>query len=207
MSSIISSKEIYDSLDLLFPNAKCELVYHNLFELLVCVVLSAQTTDKAVNAVTKQLFNKYPSSYELAKANIVDVKEIIKSIGLSSTKAKNIIALSQELNDKFNGIIPNTLNELESLPGVGHKTASVVLCEGFKIPAVPVDTHIFRIAHRLGISDGKTVEAVEKDIAKSFEKDKWCQLHILLISFGRYICKAKNPDCLNCPFNGRCNNQ
>ena len=207
MSSIISSKEIYNNLDKLFPNAKCGLEYNNLFELLISVVLSAQTTDVAVNKVTKTLFSKYPDSYKLARANLEEVKEIIKSIGLANNKAKNIILLSKELNDRFNGIIPSNLKDLESLRGVGHKSASVVLCEGFKIPAVPVDTHIFRIARRLGISNGKDVKEVENDIKQMFDEDTWCHLHHLLIAFGRNICKAKNPNCDECPFNDKCKNK
>ena len=207
MSSIISSKEIYNTLDKLFPDAKCGLDYHNNFELLISVVLSAQTTDVAVNKVTPNLFKKYPDSSKLANANFDEVKDIIKSIGLSNNKAKNIINLSKELNEKFGGKIPNNLSDLESLSGVGHKTASVVLCEGFKIPAVPVDTHIFRIAHRLSISNGKGVEAVEKDIKDLFDKSTWCHLHHLLIAFGRNICSAKSPKCERCPFSDKCINK
>lgn len=204
MSSIISSKEIYDSLDKLFPDAKCGLEYNNLFELLISVVLSAQTTDISVNKVTPALFEKYPTSYELANANLEEVKDIIKSIGLANNKSKNIINLSKELNERFLGIVPNNLDDLESLSGVGHKTASVILVEGYKTPAVPVDTHIFRIANRLGLSNGKTVETVEKDIKDKFDESTWCHLHHLLIAFGRNICTAKNPKCDVCPFSDKC---
>lgn len=207
MSSIISSKEIYDKLNSLFPDAKCGLDYHNLYELIVSVVLSAQTTDVSVNKVTKVLFKKYPDVTSLSKANIEDVKRIIAPIGLANNKSKNIIALAKAINDKYNGIIPNSIDELESLPGVGHKTASVVLVEGYKIPAVPVDTHIFRIANRLGISNAKTVQGVEEDIKELFDEDTWCHLHHLLIAFGRNICSAKKPKCDLCPFSDKCENK
>lgn len=207
MSSIISSKEIYSTLESLFPDVKCGLNYHNLYELIVSVVLSAQTTDASVNKVTIDLFNKYPTIDNLAKANIDEVKAIISSIGLANNKAKNIINLAKELKNRFNGNVPSNLEDLESLPGVGHKTASVVLCEGYKIPAMPVDTHIFRIAKRLGLSNGKDVTEVEKDLKATFDKDCWCKLHLLLITFGRNICSAKNPKCINCPFYNKCMNK
>ena len=207
MSLTVSSKYVYDKLDKLFPNAKCGLNYNNLFELLVSVVLSAQTTDVAVNKVTPTLFSKYSDAFKLAKAKLEDVKKIIAPIGLSNSKAKNIIALSKELVERFNGAIPNTTNDLESLPGVGHKTASVVMVEGYKIPAMPVDTHIFRIANRLGISSSDNVKGVEEDLKEYFDKSTWCHLHHLLIAFGRNICTAKKPKCDECPFSDICINK
>ena len=207
MSLTVSSKYVYDNLDKLFPNAKCGLNYSNLFELLVSVVLSAQTTDVAVNKVTPTLFSKYPDAFKLAKAKVEDVKKIISPIGLSNSKAKNIVALSRELVERFNGAIPNTIADLESLPGVGHKTASVVMVEGYKIPAMPVDTHIYRIANRLGISNSDNVKGVEEDLKEFFDKSTWCHLHHLLIAFGRNICTAKKPKCDECPFSDICINK
>lgn len=207
MSLTVSSKYVYDKLDKLFPDAKCGLNYNNLFELLVSVVLSAQTTDVAVNKVTPTLFNSYPDAFQLAKAKLEDVKKIIAPIGLSNSKAKNIITLSKELVERFNGAIPNTTSDLESLPGVGHKTASVVMVEGYKIPAMPVDTHIFRIANRLGISSSDNVKGVEEDLKEYFDKSTWCHLHHLLIAFGRNICTAKKPKCDECPFSDICINK
>ena len=207
MSLTVSSKYIYDKLDSLFPDAKCGLNYNNLFELLISVVLSAQTTDVAVNKVTPTLFKFYLDASKLAKANVEDIKEIIKPIGLSNSKAKNIISLSKELVERFDGAIPASIDDLESLPGVGHKTASVVMVEGYKVPAMPVDTHIFRIATRLGISNGKDVKAVEEDLKEFFDKSTWCHLHHLLISFGRNICTAKGPKCDDCPFRDICINK
>ena len=207
MSLTVSSKYVYDKLDKLFPDAKCGLNYNNLFELLVSVVLSAQTTDVAVNKVTPTLFSSYPDAFKLAKAKLEDVKKIIAPIGLSNSKAKNIIALSKELVERFNGAIPNTTSDLESLPGVGHKTASVVMVEGYKKPAMPVDTHIFRIANRLGISSSDSVKGVEEDLKEYFDKSTWCHLHHLLIAFGRNICTAKKPKCGECPFSDICINK
>ena len=207
MSLTVSSKYVYDNLDKLFPNAKCGLNYNNLFELLVSVVLSAQTTDVAVNKVTPTLFSLYSDAFKLAKAKEEDVKKIISPIGLSNSKAKNIVALSGELVERFNGAIPNTIADLESLPGVGHKTASVVMVEGYKIPAMPVDTHIYRIANRLGISNSDNVKGVEEDLKEFFDKSTWCHLHHLLIAFGRNICTAKKPKCDECPFSDICINK
>lgn len=195
-----SSDEIYNLLDSLFPNAKCELNYKNNYELLLSVVLSAQTTDVSVNRVTKDLFLNYPTPESLASAKIEDVKNIIKSIGLANTKAKNIIGLAKALVTEYDGNVPCDIDYLMKLPGVGRKTASVVLVEGFKIPAIPVDTHVFRVCSRLGISDGSSIEKTEYDIRAKFSEDKLCHLHHLLIHFGRYICKAKNPECDKCPF-------
>ena len=207
MSLTVSSKYVYDNLDKLFPNAKCGLNYSNLFELLVSVVLSAQTTDVAVNKVTPTLFSKYSDAFKLAKAKVEDIKKIISPIGLSNSKAKNIVALSKELVERFDGAIPNTITDLESLPGVGHKTASVVMVEGYKIPAMPVDTHIYRIANRLGISNSDNVKGVEEDLKEYFDKFTWCHLHHLLIAFGRNICTAKKPKCDECPFSDICINK
>ena len=207
MSLTVSSKYVYDNLDKLFPNAKCGLNYSNLFELLVSVVLSAQTTDVAVNKVAPNLFSKYSDAFKLAKAKEEDVKKIIAPIGLSNSKSKNIVALSRELVERFNGAIPNTITDLESLPGVGHKTASVVMVEGYKIPAMPVDTHIYRIANRLGISNSDNVKGVEEDLKEFFDISTWCHLHHLLIAFGRNICTAKKPKCDECPFSDICINK
>ena len=142
---------VNEKLDIMYLDAKCGLDYNNIFELIVAVSLSAQTTDVSVNKVTPILFSKYKDAYSLANADVLDVEDIIRSIGLYKNKAKNIINLSKELISKFNGVVPNSLDELMSLSGVGYKTASVVLVEGFKIPAFPVDTHISRISKRVGL--------------------------------------------------------
>ena len=156
MVRMLRSKEelnsILNEIEKLFPNAGCELNYNNVFELLIAVMLSAQTTDKSVNIVTPNLFKKYPTAYELGNANVDDVKEIIKRIGLSSTKSKNIIATSKILALKYDGNVPKDLIKLTELPGVGRKTANVVMSEGFKVPRIAVDTHVARVSKRLGIA-------------------------------------------------------
>ena len=142
---MLKNKELNDilkTLEEMFPNARCELIYHNVFELSVATILSAQTTDKSVNKVTPLLFKKYPTPYFLAKANQQDVIEIIKTIGLYKNKSQNIISFSKKLVEEFNGIVPNDFEKLQTLPGVGRKTANVILTEGYKIPRLPVDTHV-----------------------------------------------------------------
>lgn len=196
---------IINGLDNLFPNAKCELDHRNNYELLIAVVLSAQTTDKRVNLVTPILFKKYKNARALAKANIKDVEEIIKSIGLYHSKAKNIIALSKDIVDKYHGEVPNNRKELESLPGVGRKTCNVVLNNCFDVPAFAVDTHVARVSKRLKIARNSDEPLIiEKKLMKYFPQDTWGKLHHQFIFFGRYKCKAINPDCIDCPFKNLC---
>lgn len=196
--------KIYQALIKIFPDAKCELDYRNLFELIVAVVLSAQTTDKRVNMVTPDLFNKYPTCQDLAKADPKDVSEIIASLGLFRTKAKNIILMSQKLVDEYDGQVPNKFEDLISLPGVGRKTANVVLSEGFRIPAIAVDTHVSRVAQKLGLSNSNDVLQIEEDLKKHFDRKDWSMAHHLLLHFGRYICTARNPHYELCPFDCEC---
>ena len=201
----IVSKDIIDNLRLLIKNPQCELDFKNTFELLCAVMLSAQTTDKRVNLVTPKLFSKYPTPEALQAADIEDVKEIIKSIGLANNKAKNIIQLAYELNNKFNGIVPNALEELVTLPGVGRKTASVVLAVGFGIPAMPVDTHLHRVSIRLGyVKKTGTVLEAEEALKKYIPKEDWIEAHHLMLLFGRYHCTAINPKCSGCPLFSYC---
>ena len=198
-------KNILCELEILFPNAGCELVYNNIFELLIAVMLSAQTTDKSVNLVTPVLFNKYPTAFDLAKAKVEDVKEIIKRLGLSSNKSKNIVAASSVLVEKYNGDVPRDLMKLMELPGVGRKTANVVMSEGFKIPRIAVDTHVERVCKRLGVVDfSATVLDVELKLMDLIEEDNWHNAHHLLLFFGRYFCLAKKPNCINCFYNKSC---
>ena len=191
---------IYETLGEMFPDAKCELNYRNIFELLIAVSLSAQTTDVLVNKVTKPLFEKYPTAFELSKANQADVLEMIKSIGLSNNKSKNIIALSKRLVEEKNGEVPCDYDYLVSLPGVGRKTTNLVLSEGFKIPRIAVDTHVLRVSNRLGFIDTQDVLKVEEKLMETYKKENWHMLHHRLLFFGRYFCKAKNPECSKCPF-------
>ena len=198
-------EEILLEIEKLFPNASCELVYHNLYELLIAVMLSAQTTDKSVNLVTPNLFMKYPTALSLSNAEYDDVKSIIARLGLSSNKAKNIIATSKMLVEKYNGIVPSTLEELITLPGVGRKTANVVLSEGYKIPRIAVDTHVERVSKRLGIvSDSASVLDVELTLMKLIDEPLWHKSHHLLLFFGRYFCLAKKPNCENCFYKNKC---
>ena len=184
--------EILKEIEKMFPNAGCELNYQNIFQLIIAVSLSAQTTDKSVNLVTPVLFEKYPTCYELGKADVNDVREIIKSIGLSNNESKNIIELSKTLVDKYNGKVPNTQEDLESLPGVGRKTANVVLTEGFKMPRLPVDTHVERVAKRLGLVEEKSsVLETEKVLTSLIDEEYWHKAHHLLLFFGRYHCFAQ----------------
>ena len=192
-------------LEALFPDAKAELDFTNNFELIVAVVLSAQTTDIAVNKVTKPLFKKYPTPEKLMHANLEDVMEIINSIGLYKTKAKNIIGLAARLVQDYGGEVPNDRAALESLPGVGRKTANVVLSNAFGVPALAVDTHILRISKRLGLADlDDNALEVEKKLNKQFPKELWHKLHHQLIFFGRYHCLARKPNCGTCKMQSMC---
>jgi len=196
--------EIINILKNIIENPVCELDYNNIFELLIATILSAQTKDKRVNEVTKILFSKYPNPKSLMEAPINDVEKIIEPLGLYKMKSKNIINVSKYLFDNFNSIVPDNLDDLMKLPGVGRKTASVVLVEGFKIPAVPVDTHVLRVAKRLGFTKSNDPIIVEKDIKKFLPKEEWILSHHLFIHFGRYHCKSKNPECKNCKLNHYC---
>jgi endonuclease III len=198
-SSKLQSSKIIEVLDAMFPNAHVELNYHNHFELLIAVVLSAQTTDISVNKVTDQLFKRYPTPEKLATANLSDVEAIIKTIGLYKNKTKNIINLSKDLVDLHNSTVPNNREDLEKLPGVGRKTANVVLSNAFNIPAFAVDTHVLRVSKRLGIAKEIDNERqTEEKLMKKFDQASWTKLHHQLIFFGRYHCLARNPKCANC---------
>lgn len=198
------SEEILNELKLIIQNPGCELDFNNVFELAIAVTLSAQTTDKRVNEITKILFSKYETIESLANANYDDVFEIIKPLGLASSKTKNIIAIANDIHNKYNDVVPNTLEELTKLPGVGRKTASVILAVGFNIPAFPVDTHLVRMANRLGYSKSNDPLIVENDYKKYIKKNDWILAHHLFLLFGRYHCKAKNPECSNCNLRKNC---
>ena len=196
---------ILKSLNDLFPNPKCELNYNNEWHLLIAILLSAQCTDKKVNKVTPTLFAKYPTLKHLEQANFNELEQIIHPLGLSNNKAKNIINLAKALNEEHNGFVPNNKEKLIKLPGIGTKTANVMLIEYFKIPAFPVDTHVSRVSKRLNLClESDNVTTIEKKITKTFDKDTWARLHLQMVLFGRYICKAIKPECTNCPFNKIC---
>ncbi|WP_104733190.1 endonuclease III [Helicobacter felis] len=180
-----------------FGNPSTELHYDNTYQLLVAVILSAQCTDARVNATTPALFALYPNIDSLARADLATLKECIKSISYPNNKAKHLIKMAQEVCSRFKGVIPSTQAELKSLPGVGQKSANVVLSVCFGQNYLAVDTHVFRVAHRLGLSQAKTPLQTEKDLSALFESDL-AQLHHALILFGRYTCKALKPLCENC---------
>ena len=201
-----STKEyIIENLNRLYPDAHCELNHKDSFELLIAVVLSAQTTDVSVNRVTPALFEKYPDAISLSEASEEDVMRLIHSIGLYKNKSRNIINLAKELVKRFDGEVPSKREELESLPGVGRKTANVVLSNCFDYPAFAVDTHVSRVSKRLMIARKEDdVLTIEKKLMKFFPRNCWSRLHHQFIFFGRYKCKAKNPECTDCPFRDSC---
>jgi endonuclease-3 len=187
-----------------YPHAMTALEYGNEFQLLVAVILSAQCTDARVNATTPTLFAKYPTPEQLARANPADVERIIKSCGFFRMKTKNIIACARDLVERFGGKVPHDREALESLAGVGRKTASVVMAAAFHEAALAVDTHVFRVSHRLGLTLGTTPRQVEDDITKLVPTSKWGDASHWLILHGRQICKAPTPRCPECPVNGLC---
>ena len=189
----------------MFKDAKCELNYNTLFQLLIAVSLSAQTTDKRVNETTPLLFERYKEIKDLAYADINEVKQIIKPIGMTNTKAKNIIGIAKVIHEKYNDEVPSDVEKLLTLPGVGIKTVNVMLAEGFKIPAFPVDTHVNRVAKRLKyayINDD--VSDVERKLKKKIPREMWIQMHHSMIFFGRYFCKAVAPRCNECKLKEKC---
>lgn len=198
-------EQIINYFDELFPNPRCELEYQKDYELLLAVMLSAQTTDKRVNSVTRILFSKYDSLEKLSNADINDIIEIIRPIGTFNKKASNIISISSSLLKDKNGIVPNDRKYLESLSGVGRKTTNVVLSNLYNVPCIAVDTHVARVSKRLSIANFQDdVLTIEKKLNKKFPKDKLPRLHHQLVLFGRYYCKAKNPLCTNCKLNNIC---
>ena len=199
------SCEIINILKDIIKNPAPELDFNNNFELIIAVVLSAQTTDKRVNIVTKELFKKYPNPESLASSCYNDVYNIIAPLGLAKVKTKNIMDLANSIHTKYSDIVPNDFDSLTKLPGVGRKTASVVLALGFKIPAIPVDTHLYRMAKRLGyIKMDDSIEMAEINYKKYIPKEDWIDSHHLFLLFGRYYCKAKNPMCDGCRLKKYC---
>lgn len=195
---------ILSYLDELFPNPKCELNYKKDYELLIAVVLSAQTTDKRVNKVTNVLFNQYKDIYSLSQATIEDIENIIKEIGTYHKKAIFVKAIATIIHQN-NDIIPKSREFIEKLPGVGRKTANVFLSEIYKEPCIAVDTHVTRVSKRLGLAlKNDDVTKIEKKLMKKIPKDKWNKTHHQLVLFGRYHCKAIKPECSNCKLKNIC---
>ena len=189
---------ILNRLEELYPNTPIPLKNNNTFELLIAVLLSAQSTDDRVNQVTPKLFSIANNPYEMSKLDTDNIYEIIKPCGLGPQKSSNILELSKILVKKYSGNVPDNFIDLEELPGVGHKTASVVMSQGFGHPAFPVDTHIHRLAQRWGLTNGKNVKQTEKDLKKIFPMDKWNKLHLQIIFYGRSYCTARGCDGTKC---------
>lgn len=200
-----NSKLVFDYLNELIPNPKCELNYNKDYELLIAVMLSAQTTDKRVNEVTKELFAKYPSLDKLSKANIRDIEVIIRPLGTYLKKAKNVINISLKLLNESNSIVPNSRTFLEGLDGVGRKTANVVLGILYNEPCIAVDTHVSRVSKRLGFANNKdSVLEIENKLYKIIPKENMIKTHHQLLLFGRYYCMAIKPLCKNCKLYNMC---
>lgn len=200
----MTSKDILENLDYYYPNPVCELQYNNDYELLLSVMLSAQTTDKRVNTVMVPFYESYNTLEKIDSLTLEEVEQHIKTIGMYKTKALNLKSIVSSLI-KLGGKVPNDREVLESLRGVGRKTANVVLSELFNIPAIAVDTHVDRVSKRLKIADNNdNVKTVEEKLMKKFDKKYWNKLHLQLVLFGRYKCKAKNPECSGCKFYNNC---
>lgn len=185
---------IIDELERIYPRVPVPLDHTDAYTLLIAVLLSAQCTDKRVNLITPALFKRANNPFDMVKVPVEEIREIIKPCGLSPRKSKAISGLSQILIDKYNGEVPEGFDELEELPGVGHKTASVVMSQAFGIPAFPVDTHIHRLLYRWGMSNGKNVEQTEKDAKRLFPRELWNKLHLQIIFYGREYCPARGWD-------------
>lgn len=192
-------KDILKILEKLYPNPPIPLDHKDAYTLLISVLLSAQCTDVRVNKTTPSLFKLADNPYDMMKLSVEEIREIIKPCGLSPMKSKGIAGLSKILVEKYDGKVPNTFEELEELPAVGHKTASVVMTQWFGIPAFPVDTHIHRLAYRWGLSGGKSVDQTERDLKRLIPEAKWNKAHLQIIYFGREYCTARSHDWKACP--------
>ncbi len=216
---MMESKKVIQILDLLkneYPDAGCALLHNSVFELIICVVLSAQTTDVSVNKISPELFTKFPDARALSQASQEEIMQIIKTIGMYNTKSKNIIALAKALCDRYKGEVPESYDELIKLPGVGRKTANVVLSVGFGHPKIAVDTHVFRVSRRIGLAGeggnmtsaksagAAEVLATEYELMEAIPKERWSEAHHSLIWHGRICCTARKPKCDECPLNGLC---
>ena len=197
---------ILDYINELYPNVGCELNYTKDYELAIAVMLSAQTTDASVNRVTPALFSKYPTIESLAQADAKEIEKYINSLGLAHNKSKSIKAFAEKLAYEFEGKLPSDKKVLTTFPGIGNKSAGVIRAEVFKIPDLPVDTHILRISNRLQLTNSTNPDVVEQDLKNLIPKEKWIQIHHQLIHFGRYFCTARNPKCQNCKIKSYCIN-
>ncbi|QSQ07699.1 Endonuclease III [Koleobacter methoxysyntrophicus] len=199
-------KEILKIFEKLYPDAKTALKYDTPFQLLVATMLAAQSTDKQVNKVTSRLFKKYSGPEDFARLNPEDLEKEIRGCGLYRNKSKNIIEASRVIIDKYKGEVPRNLNDLMSLPGVGRKTANVVLSNAFNMPAFAVDTHVFRVSNRIGLAHGKNVLEAEYQLMENIPEELWGKTHHWLIYHGRQVCRARNPKCQKCALIHLCEN-
>lgn len=207
MKKKLTKKEIDMVIEILletFPDAKAELIHENPFELLIATILSAQCTDVRVNKITKKLFEDFDTPEDYIKLSQEELGERIRTCGMYNIKSKNILETCNILVEKYNGEVPGTMEELIELPGVGRKTANVVLSNAFDVQAIAVDTHVFRVSNRVGLANAKNVLDTENQLMKNIDKDMWTKAHHLLIFHGRRICKARNPMCEDCPLNQIC---
>ena len=191
------NEKILAQLEALYPNPKAELNFSNPYETLIAVMLSAQCTDKQVNKVTTVLFARYPTVYDLASAQVEEVYPIVRSCGFKS-KAENIVNTCRMIQTQYDGNIPSDMKLLTALPGVGQKTANVVMAQAFRIPTIAVDTHVFRVSNRLGLANAKNVKETEKQLMNVIPKENWIDAHHWLIFHGRRVCHARNPQCTTC---------
>lgn len=199
------ARTILSEITKMFPDATIELNYNQAHELLIAIMLSAQTTDVAVNKITKKLFEDFPKLEDYAKADQSKLESYIRTIGLYRNKAKNLKKLAQMILDQYQGQIPKSQKLLERIPGVGRKTANVFLAEYYKVPRIAVDTHVSRVSIRLGLAKkGDSPKQVEEKLMKIYDKEQWISLHHKFIHFGRYFCKARNPQCKECPLLSIC---
>jgi endonuclease III len=198
------TKKIVELLKEAYPDAKCELNFKTPLQLLIATILSAQTTDKKVNEVTKDLFNDYKDLDDFLTITNEELEERIKQIGLYRNKSKNLILMFRQLKEKYNGEVPQTMDGIMSLAGAGRKTANVVLSNAFNVPSIAVDTHVFRVSNRLGLANSESVLEVEMQLQKELPKKEWTLMHHLLIFHGRRCCIARNPRCTECPLSHLC---
>jgi len=207
MEKMLSKEEIKEVINILlktYPDATVELEHSSTFELLIATILSAQCTDVRVNKITRELFKDYNAPEDFIQLTEKELGEKIRSCGFYKVKSKNILATSRKIIEEFNGQVPDTMEELITLPGVGRKTANVVLSNAFGVPAIAVDTHVFRVSNRIGLANSKNVLDTEKDLMDNIDKNMWSKAHHLLIFHGRRVCKARRPLCNECPLTNYC---
>jgi endonuclease III len=201
----IQIRRLFETARTLFPNAECELNFRNVYELSVAVILSAQTTDPSVNKVTPAVFKAYPDAKHLAQAELVTLESMIRTLGLYHTKAKHLIDFASDVLTKFEGKIPSDFDQLQTLPGIGRKTANVIVSVGFNQPGLAVDTHVLRVSQRFGVVENEADPIlVEMTLKNALDEKEWSEAHHALLFFGRYHCMARNPKCEICPLKLEC---